>query len=250
MSGAGHVVVSGGTAGIGLATVRLLLAQGHTVSTFGVDADGVAAARRELSGHSQTWLVEQVDIADPGAVDAFVTTAADRFGVPHGLVNNAAVRRHGDIFATDEAMWDLHFEVNVKGVFLLTKPVVEMMRDAGSGSVVNLASGSGYGRPQLFAYCATKGAVMAMTKALALDVATAGIRVNAVLPGATRTEMVSGLSRADQEEFERRSARNSVAGAPNDPADVARAIAWLLSDEARTVSGAVLEVGVLPRYAN
>jgi NAD(P)-dependent dehydrogenase (short-subunit alcohol dehydrogenase family) len=247
---AGHVIVSGGTAGIGLATVRQLLAHGHTVSTFGVDDDGVTAARHDLSGHAQTSLVEQVDIADQFAVDAFVKAAADRFGVPHGLVNNAAVRGHGDIFSTDAAMWDRHFDVNVKGVFLLTRPVVEMMRAAGAGSVVNLASGSGYGRPQLFAYCATKGAVMAMTKALALDVATWGIRVNAVLPGATRTEMVSVLSVAEQEEFERRAARNSVARAPNDPADVARAISWLLSDEARTVSGAVLEVGVLPRYAS
>ncbi|SCG77944.1 SDR family NAD(P)-dependent oxidoreductase [Micromonospora inositola] len=244
-----HVIVSGGTSGIGLATVRLLLERGWRVSTFGVRAESVAAARSTL-GATDRCRVGQVDMSDADAVTSFVAKACEQFGTPWGLVNNAAVRHHGDFFDTELDVWDATFATNVRGLFVLTRAVAPRMRDAGGGSVVNLASGSGYGRPNLFAYCASKGAVLSMTKAMALDVAAANIRVNAVLPGSTYSEMVNGLEGRAKLEFEQRAARNNVMGRPNDPQEVAEAIAWVLSDEARTVSGTVLEVGTLPRYSN
>lgn len=243
-----HVIVSGGTTGIGLSTVQLLLQRGFVVSTCGLGDAAIAAARDSLP--MQECMVEAVDVGDGDKVQAFVEQACHRFGVPWGLVNNAAVRHQGDIFDTEPQVWDATFATNVRGPYLLTRQVAMRMRDAGGGAIVNLASGSGYGRPNLFAYCASKGAVLSMTKALALDLAPVGIRVNAVLPGSTYGGMVSALAGRARTEFEERAARNNVTGRANDPREVAEAIVWVLSDEAATVSGAVLEVGTLPRYSS
>jgi NAD(P)-dependent dehydrogenase (short-subunit alcohol dehydrogenase family) len=159
-------------------------------------------------------------------------------------VNNAAVRPVGTILETADADWDRAFAVNIRGMFLLTRAVLPHMVARRRGVIVNTASGAGYGKPGIFAYSVSKGAVFPFTNALALDYAPHGIRVNAVVPGSTLTGMTEGWGPAVLERAKTRSA----AGRINVPEDIAAAIVWLASDAAGTVSGATLEVGTLPRY--
>lgn len=243
-----HAIVSGGTTGIGRATVLHLLAEGHKVSTFGHDSRDVDSVRAEAGPTAGRLHAVVVDLAVSVEVQRFAGAAVERFGPPRSLVNNAAVRMLHGFLDTTEQVWDHTFAVNVRGAFVLSRCVAGYMVEGGGGAIVNVLSGSAYGRPDLLAYCASKGALLTLTKAMAIDLAPHRVRVNGVVPGPTRSAMIAALDHDERRRFEERAAGASVAGRPNDPEDVAGAIAWLLSDAACTTSGAVLEVGLLPRY--
>jgi NAD(P)-dependent dehydrogenase (short-subunit alcohol dehydrogenase family) len=132
--------------------------------------------------------------------------------------------------------------VNLKGIFLLSKAVIPEMKKHGGGVIVNIGSSSGYAGKDHLAYSVSKGAVIPFTKSLAVDHASDRIRVNAVIPGFTQTGMTANFSPAVSQGV----AARSVAGRAGLPEDIAAAVCFLASDAARTISGAVLEVGVLP----
>ena len=240
-------LVTGGTYGIGRAVTLTLAARGHRVCACGLEARQTgSAAERGIEGTATALAAQgleadlaEVDVADAAQVERWVSGVHARHGRITGLVNNAAIHPRGDVTQTDEDTWERVLAVNLKGVFLTCRAVVPVMREAGGGAIVNVGSGSGWGKPDLAAYCASKGGVYALTMAMAWDHLPDHIRVNLVIPGGTHTGMTE---LGDFPAFERLASR-TVSGRVTQPQDVANAIAFLLSDAAAQMSGTVLDVG-------
>jgi NAD(P)-dependent dehydrogenase (short-subunit alcohol dehydrogenase family) len=237
-------IVSGGTYGAGRAVVRGLLEDGFRVATFSNDPAQVKALREDLGDH-EGLLVEEADVRDFAALEALVGRATVRFGPVHALVNNAAVRLTGSVQETDEAAWDATLDINLKGQFLLSKAVVPSMIEGGGGAIVNFASLSAYGGGAHVAYVASKAGVLGLTRAMAYDLAKNRIRVNAVVPGFILSGMSEPLVRHRPELLEAVKHMN-VQGRVGMPEDFAGTVRFLVSDAAEMVTGAVIDVGMLP----
>jgi NAD(P)-dependent dehydrogenase (short-subunit alcohol dehydrogenase family) len=167
------------------------------------------------------------------------------YGRIDGLVNNAAIGPLGDVTKTAEDVWDRVIDVNLKGVYLCCKTVLPHMIARGGGAIVNIGSGAGWGKPNMAAYGASKGGILALSMALAHDHFASHIRVNTVIPGGGGivTGMSVGRVGGDPAQLAARKPAGTVAGRSTTPQDVANAVAFLLSDEAAVISGTVLDVG-------
>lgn len=236
------VIVTGGGRGIGAATCRKLAASGYSVAV-NYTADEKAAratveAIRKLGGRAEAF---GADVADPGAVKALFESATSALGPLAGLVNNAGIIGvAGRIDAQEPADLARLFAVNVLGTILCAKEAVRRMstRHGGKGgAIVNISSvaarlgGLSGGVP----YAATKGAIETFTKGLANEVAREGIRVNAVAPGMTATDMSS-------KEMREAALANLPMGRVGESEEIAEGIAWLLSPAAAYVAGTVLTI--------
>ncbi|MBW8486736.1 SDR family NAD(P)-dependent oxidoreductase [Actinomadura parmotrematis] len=185
---AGRVaVVGGGTAGIGLATAVRLAAGGAAVAVAGLGAGTVAAARRALDGRRA--VVIEADLSADAGADALIGAALDAFGAVDVLVNSAGVQRYGTVDTTGAA-YDEVMAVNVRSAFALSARAVPLMRGRG-GAIVHVASvQAALPEPRCAAYAASKGALVSLTRAMAIDHAADGIRVNCVCPGSIDTPML------------------------------------------------------------
>jgi NAD(P)-dependent dehydrogenase (short-subunit alcohol dehydrogenase family) len=240
-------IVTGGAVGIGRACVERMAEEGAKVAVFDIlETEGKAlAAELVARGHDVAFLV--VDVADEGAMKAAIDAVAARFGGLTIMVNNAGIS--GAPKPTDqvtEAEWDRVQAVNVKGVFFGTKHAIPHLRTAGGGSIVNLSSIAGLiGVGGIAPYHASKGAVRLMTKNDAITYATERIRVNSIHPGYVWTPMVENHLRATSNDL---AAARAAAGAAHplghmgEPDDIAWAVVYLASDEAKFVTGAELAV--------
>ncbi len=247
MSFAGKtVLVSGSTTGIGEACARVFAASGATVMVSGRNEPrgravvaGIVAAggRAEFAG---------ADLRVPGACESLVATTLERLGGLDVLVNNAGILYTADALQTSDEQWLETMAVNVNAVFYLSRAAVRHMRAAGGGAIVNIASEWGLnGEVNHVAYCASKGAVIQITRCMALDHARDGIRVNSVCPGEIHTRMVDDiLAQQGGEPAER--LRSLAAGIPMRrlaaPAEVAWCVHFLASGRASYVTGANLPV--------
>lgn len=243
MSGGRVVLVTGGTYGIGRAATLGFAAQGDRVHAFGVGEDATAGVMALAEKAGNPVSATTLDVTDGDGVRALVDSILQKEGRIDVLVNNAAARPTGTMETATEDDWDLAFNVNIRGMFVVTKAVLPQMLARKHGVIVNVASGSGYGRGGLVAYGASKGAVFAFTKCLAIDHAAQGIRANTVVPGFTETGMTENFPK----EMLAMGAGLSVAGRVNKPEEVAEAILWLASDKSSIVSGTTIEAGTLPR---
>ena len=224
-----HIVVTGGSRGIGAAAVRLFAARGDRVTFFYLNHAEKAEA---LSCETGAEAV-RCDVADAEAVRA----AFGRLPPTDVLVNNAGISHMGLISEVTEEMWQRLFAVNVGGVYHCVNAVLPAMLHRQSGSIVNVASMWGQvGASCEAAYSATKGAVIALTKALAKELGPSGIRVNAVSPGLIQTDMCAHL---DPEVLEALREETPI-GRHGTPEDVAQAIAYLA--DAPFVTGQILPV--------
>ncbi|MEU5258098.1 glucose 1-dehydrogenase [Amycolatopsis sp. NPDC021455] len=230
------VLVTGGGSGIGRATARAFAAEGATVVVAGRDEQRLASAVKEIGGDASAVTV---DVTDSGDVARMVETVVARHGGLHVAFNNAGIL--GDPApAADlaEEVFDAVIGTNLTGTWLCLKHEIAYMRAHGGGAIVNMASniGAHRRRPNLAAYAASKAAVTALTKAAALDHIAEGVRINAVSPGATDTDM----SRRPGETDADRAARLKDAiplGRVGATAEVAAAVLWLASDEAAFTVG-------------
>jgi NAD(P)-dependent dehydrogenase (short-subunit alcohol dehydrogenase family) len=235
-------VVTGGAAGIGFAYARRFLAVGAKVIVADV-ADPVAAA--EKLGAAERVLGVPADVSDSASVRAMVEAAVARFGRVDVLVNNAAVfaaLKPQPFDAIPEAEWDRVMAVNVKGIWNCARAVVPVMRAQGGGRIVNVASAIvAKGTAMLLHYVTSKGAVVAMTRALARELGPAGITVNAVAPGLILSDTVQ--ANPDITDFQldaimrARSLKREAF-----PADVEGTVVFLASDDSAFMSGQTLVV--------
>ena len=252
-------IVTGGTFGIGRAITCELARRAHRVVAVGLDArqigseaaNGAAGTREALAREQLSAEILDGDVSIAADVKRVVDFALERYGGIDILVNNAAIHPRGTILDTSEDVWDRVIDVNLKGMFLTCKAAIPEMTRRGGGAIVNVGSGSGWGKPDLLAYSASKGGVFGFSAALAHDHLKDHIRVNVVVPGGTDTGMTAvaetnfGLTpmlrpRADVLD---RMLRNTVSGRANAPHDIAKAVAFLVSDDAAQISGAILTVG-------
>ncbi len=178
-------------------------------------------------------------------VERVVQHTLQRHGAIHGLVNNAAIGPLGTILDTDEALFERIVDVNLKGTYLACRAVLPHMVRNGGGSIVNIGSGAGWGKPNMAAYAASKGGIVALSTAMAYDHFHDRVRVNVAMPGGGG--IVSGMSvgrfGGDVQAFTSRAHPGTAAGRPATGRDLANAVAFLLSDDAATISGTVLDVG-------
>jgi NAD(P)-dependent dehydrogenase (short-subunit alcohol dehydrogenase family) len=239
-----RAVVTGAAGGIGRAISRQLIADGARVHGLDRDGDALEGAAEEFDAGS--FVPHVVDLADRAAVDRTLGDVLDglerRCDV---LVNNAGVSRLRSLTDTDDALLDWLFAVNFTAAFRITRTLLPALRATGRGAVVNIASELALvGHPDYSAYCATKGAVLAWSRALAVELAADGIRVNTVCPGPIDTSMLREEFATHGEPRNARSAEIAMVplGRLGAPQDIAAVVAFLASDAAAFVTGAAWPV--------
>jgi NAD(P)-dependent dehydrogenase (short-subunit alcohol dehydrogenase family) len=232
-------VVTGGARGIGAATAIALADAGARIVIGDLEAEAGRATADAVGGE-----FVRADISRAADAEALMNAAVDRFGGLDVLVNNAGVVLAKSALETSEEEWDRVLAINLKGAWLCARAAVPHMIRRGGGAIVNVASNAGLvGFPNAAAYCASKGGLAHLTKAMALDFAPFKVRVNAVCPGHTRTPMADSFvaSQADPEAFLDDFVRlQHPLGRMAEPEEIAHCIRFLAGDDASFVTGAVL----------
>jgi NAD(P)-dependent dehydrogenase (short-subunit alcohol dehydrogenase family) len=231
-------IVTGAAGGVGQATVKLLAERGALVVAEDIDPQ---VERLAAETPRVTSIVGDVKRAE--TAEAAARLALDRFGGVNILVNNAAIILSKDILATTEVEWDEMMAVNVKGAFHHCRTFLPHFLTRSGGAIVNVTSISGVvGLPQQAAYCASKGALVQMTRQLAIEYAGRGIRVNAVAPGAIDTPFLARhlAAQADPKAAERAVNAAHPLGRYATPREMASVIVFLASPESSFVTGAVV----------
>jgi NAD(P)-dependent dehydrogenase (short-subunit alcohol dehydrogenase family) len=248
--------VTGGASGMGRMAAAMFCAEGARVAVADVNADAcetaAAEARKEATGGGDAFPVP-CDVTKDSAVRQAIATTVKRFGELHVLYNNAGIMMAEDksVVDTEEWVWDRTLAVNLKGIYLCCRYGIPEMIQSGGGSVINIASFVallGCSVPQ-DAYTASKGAVIALTKSLAVQFAPQGVRSNAICPGPIETPLLTEWLLKDPEAKRVRLARNPT-GRFGKPEDIVNAGIFLASNESAWTNGAVLVIdgGITSNY--
>lgn len=243
------IAVTGGGSGMGRETVRKLVDSGANVAVLDLRLDAakeVAAEANSRKSEGRAFPVA-VDVADAPSVEAAFSAVVDEFGTLFGLVNCAGIALgEGGVVECKESAWDKTMDVNVKGIFLTGKYAIPHMVEAGQGAVVNIASVFGFVvNKDECAYAASKGAVVNLTRQMAVQHAKDGVRVNAVCPSDADTPLIASLLGTTGEELEKGKAELASPipmGHLAKVEDIADAILYLLSDHSKFITGVNLPV--------
>lgn len=233
-------VVTGGSRGIGRAIAVALAAEGAKVAV--IYAGNAAAAEETLSlikEQGGNAVAMQCDVADDAAVSDMISAVKEQFGSVDILVNNAGITRDGLLMRMKESDWQAVLDTNLTGVFHCTKAVTKLMMKQRSGAIINITSVVGQtGNAGQANYAAAKAGMIGFTKSTAKELASRGIRVNAVAPGCIDTDMTAVLSDAVKEDM----LKSIPLGRVAQPEEVAKAVVFLASDNASYITGQVLNV--------
>ncbi|CAM4119390.1 SDR family oxidoreductase [Kerstersia similis] len=236
-----RILVTGAARGLGLAFARSIARAGASLVMADRLEDLLAQAGAALRQEGADVHTVSLDLADPASVEQAAETAVQRLGGLDGLVNNAAITNSGgkDAHALSVATWDQVMDVNVRGTWLMSRACHAALKASGRGAIVNLSSDTAmWGAPNLLAYVASKGAVSAMTHALAREWGADSITVNAVAPGLTLVEATEYVPQARHQKY----LDGRALPREQQAADVCGAVLFALSDLSRFVTGQVLPV--------
>ena len=238
-------IITGGAGGIGAATARLFASEGAAVCVVDLDQEAGQEVAGEICNARGRAIFVCADLTRCADCRRVVEHVVDKFGGIHILFNNAGIIRRSSVIELSEQDWDAVMAVNVKSVFLMSREIIPIMARAEGGSIINTASGWGLaGGPRAAAYCASKGAVVLMTKAMAIDHGRQKIRVNCICPGDTDTAMLRSEARQLGEAEDRFLAESATRplGRIGTPEEIAQAALYLASDAASFVTGTALVV--------
>ena len=232
-------IVTGGTRGIGFSIAKTFLENGANVAIAGSRKESVDKALEKLPEYRNRVMGIWPDLCDPAAVAEAFAAVQDRFGRLDILANNAGISSRTSLYDYTVEEFSRIMDLNVKAVFVCSQAAARIMKEAGGGVIINTSSMVGeYGQPSGCGYPTSKFAVNGLTRSLARELANDKIRVNAVAPGVTRTDMVAALP---QEMVDRISAGIPL-GRMGEPLDIANAYLYLASDLASYVTGVTLRV--------
>ena len=232
-------IVTGGASGFGDGIARKFAAEGARVMVADINADGAAQVAKDIDG-----IACQVDVADGNSVQAMANAALDAFGHLDILVNNAGVTHLPQALEyVTEDDFDRVYNVNMKSVYLTARALVPHFKEHGAGAILNVASTAGVSpRPNLNWYNASKGWMITATKAMAVELAPHGIRVNAINPVAGETPLLKSFMGEDTPEVRAKFLSTIPLGRFSTPQDMGNAAAFLCSDEASMITGVAMEV--------
>jgi len=250
-SGAGGVlrgkvaIVTGGASGIGRATALLLARERAWIVIADVNHMAGTDVLCEIASFGGHAVFEKADVSRGEDCARVVNRTRTEFGALHILFNNAGITRRADVVELDEADWDRVMSVNVRSVFLMSKFAIPLIAASGGGSIINTASGWGLaGGPRAAVYCASKGAVVLLTKAMAIDHGPQNIRVNCICPGDTDTRLLRDEAEQLHEEPEPflADAAKRPLGRIGKPEEIAQAVLYLASDASSFVTGTAMVI--------
>ncbi|MEM6888456.1 MAG: SDR family oxidoreductase [Pseudomonadota bacterium] len=234
-------IVTGAASGFGAGIAAKFVAEGANVMIADIN---VTEAEARVADLGENTVAQAVDVSDGGSVQAMCNAAQDHFGRVDMLVNNAGVTHlPAPLEDVSEADFDRVFAVNCKSVYLAAKALVPVMKAQGAGAILNVASTAGVSpRPRLNWYNASKGWMNTATKAMAVELAPAGIRVNALNPVAGETPLLKSFMGEDTPEMRAKFLATIPLGRFSTPEDMGNAACYLCSDEASMVTGLCMEV--------
>ncbi|MEJ8815269.1 SDR family NAD(P)-dependent oxidoreductase [Variovorax ureilyticus] len=237
-----RAVLTGGASGIGQATVLALAAAGAEVAVLDIDTAGAEATCEEVRGLGGRAFTVQASVTDPGSVEKAFEDLDRIWGCVDLLINNAGVSGNRAALEIDDAEWRRCMAVNLDGVFYCSRAAGKRMVERGQGAIVNLGSiYSLVAAPQRLTYCASKAAVAMLTKTLAIEWASHGVRVNCVAPGYVNTPLLQSLDsegRVDLAAIQRRTPQQRL----GTPQDMAQAVVYLCEPRSAHITGQVLAV--------
>jgi NAD(P)-dependent dehydrogenase (short-subunit alcohol dehydrogenase family) len=238
-------LITGGASGIGRATALLFAREGAAIALADINADAGLRVAEEITQAGGRAFFERVDLTLAAECQRLAKRTIREFGRVDILFNNAGIIRRATVLELAENDWDRVMAVNVKAIYLLSREVIPLMQKAGGGTIINTASGWGLaGGAKAAVYCASKGAVVLLTKAMAIDHGQQKIRVNCICPGDTDTGMLREEARQLGEENSRflaESAKRPL-GRVGSPDEIAQAALYLATDASSFVTGTALVV--------
>lgn len=232
-------IVTGGGRGLGKGISLKLAEEGAKVVVADIQLEIAQETAKEIEQLGSEALPVQVDIANLGSVKAMFSATLDKFGRYDAIINNAGINRDGMLHKMTDEMWDKVIAVDLTGTFYCVREATNYLRQQGSGSIVNISSGSWLGNLGQANYAAAKAGVVGLTKTAARELARKSVTCNAICPGFIETDMTKSMP----EEGWNRMMDKIPMGYAGKPKDVGNLVAFLVSDEARYITAEVINVG-------
>jgi NAD(P)-dependent dehydrogenase (short-subunit alcohol dehydrogenase family) len=237
-------IITGAARGIGATSAQFFAQEGAAVALWDTNESRGQALADNISAHEGRAIFCRCDVTAAAEIEAALARVVTELGLPTVLFNNAGIAVVGGVEEISEAEWDRQFAVNVKSIYLVSGRVIPYMRQAGGGSIINMGSESAFvGFPMHPAYCASKAAVVHLTRSMAVRYAPEGIRVNSLCPGTIETELYQEfLSKQPDPEAVNAEIKRLHPLGLGQPEDIAWAAVYMASDESRYMTGTPLMV--------